>query len=416
MGIKTKQRVFLTSEDTSPIVQFPQINNDVLTAEDILLPEIPDTPVGDETVVDEREKLEALIAEMMKPVDEAQEEINRLRDTVRDLVDEQRAMAQTYGGNDWFQNGWEDNFRNAGLDPDRYKHLLDRKNDLMKEVMDLEAKRDKMERETFPHRVELAKLYRQDFIGKVVNLDQGGYSNIQNPNNPFAVAPAFFSRTSKSKHPEAHKWKFATIHPTGTVIKAKTKKDLTALTTLMDRVAPLMKDMGITLPALYPNQEVRNAGGCCQSSIGGSFGETKTPKVITLSTKWGGLEDTYNFIHELAHLEDDFGSMPKKKSWQPYYDYQKSLHDDHFKERFGRYLDYYIETSASPEEALNIVERAKQDTYAPPTWNRGDSDYMAVALTDDSGNGQSKVAYAKKKSSPLGEGWESYEIATEDLF
>jgi hypothetical protein len=270
-----------------------------------------------------------------------------------------------------------------------------------------------MEKELQAKRRERARL---DLVGQVLKLSPE-QQDFRSVDNPLALYPDFPYPSSR-RVPEQEKWSWATVHPTGTVIKAKTRQQLDYLTRQLDRVAPLMEDFGIEFPVLY-GLGGESKGGVCQSLVvrnlfGGSW---KLPQTISLNST---TEDSalYSLIHEMVHLDESTTvDGVNRRNYSSSFSYNSARHGEEFREKFGTYLDYYLRTTATNEERMGLLKQAEADTYAPPIFNEhlGEEGWVGIPFRDESGAGRSRVIYSKQETSPLGEGWSELTIPIEQL-
>lgn len=413
MGVRTRSRTRTSSPDIYGVEVSPSSTDDFepLTPQELLDEEIERLAAQ----LDERRRLE------LEPIER---ELAAVQERIAAVEDERVRQADLFnasgGGPHWFKEGWEERFREAGLDPDAYRRLLSDANTLGGEAQSIshrlkQTRRplDELERSIEAKHRERARL---DLVGQVVKLTPE-QQDCSNPLNPFALDPTF-PYPRQRRVPEQQKWSYATVHPSGTVIKAKTRRQLDELTRQMDRVAPLMEDFAIGFPVLYGlGGETR--GGVCQSmTVRTMFGASwSLPHTISLNTESG--DGLYSLIHEMVHL--DRSTTVEGVNRQHYssgFDYQSARHGEDFRRKFGSYLDYYLRTTASDEERLRLLQEAERDTYAPPIFDEhlGEEGWVGIPFRDDTGAGRSRVVYSKQETSSLGEGWSELTIPIEDLF
>lgn len=220
-----------------------------------------------------------------------------------------------------------------------------------------------------------AATLREPYIGKVVKLD-GKFADISDPDNPFALDPAFSWETSKAAHLEKQKWNYATVSKSGKVIKAKTKIGLAALARTVSQTEQLMAEVNVDerCTHFYEQRGKLRTAGKCSFLVQGGFmaaftGERKEllPPVIALSSDQEEAERVYVAIHELAHLNGGDDHPP---------------HGDRYCGRFGEYLGVYLSEPNAPYKD-EVKDRLASDNYSPPKVKAWAMDGTGVRVVDE---------------------------------
>jgi hypothetical protein len=215
---------------------------------------------------------------------------------------------------------------------------------------------------------------RRELIGRNVRLPRE-WADVLNPSSPVALQPRFrwLEWAGKSRWHEELRWmRWATVLPSGEVLKAYTEEGLEKLRDTVLRVKPTMEHFGLVVPVFYQNHGRTWTGGCSPEE---EFEGITIPEVIRLSTKVSSEERVWNLLHELGHLGQVYEGEPNPKQPPPYHwwewdserDYQRTLHPEEFRRRHGEILAYYLEHHADYWEnrALRYWAEVEQD-YSPP--------------------------------------------------
>jgi len=214
---------------------------------------------------------------------------------------------------------------------------------------------------------------RRDLVDQNVRLPRE-WADALNPDSPFALNPhmAWLEWAGKSRWHDELRWmKWASATPSGCLLKAYSEDGLNQLRQAVLKVQPVMKRFDILCPAFYQNNGWRWTGGC---SFEEEWEGITIPQVIVLSTRVNNPHElTWAMVHELAHYGREV-ERPKPKRWgQSNDDYQRSLHTEKFRQRFGEILNFYLENCADPRERRTLTTLAETDDYAPPIHPEGRS-------------------------------------------
>lgn len=225
-----------------------------------------------------------------------------------------------------------------------------------RELQLLAQRRETPDGRPLPQRVVEARRERERLVGQTIALFPE-WKDPDNQDNPFALDATFgLGRIPLKVHAEQLEWTHAQLHPSGTMLKARSAHAVERMARVLDRLTPLLQEFELELGCVYDRGGQRFFNLLSEELISPRGRTSRVLDVAVLdSTRADGDEQLISLLRQLTKLQEHRTRESHRDGGAT----------SDTAQRFETLLNHYIESYATDDESRTLRAHWRDSHWNP---------------------------------------------------